>query len=296
MIDEALCEFRDKANSRLLQAIEVIKLIWHHRNQCIVLVTYDPMFVPLVRLFGKNILLFEHNTTPLSNWSKHGLWQKLFFGNLNRMAQFRGQYKKLREQGAQVTYIGSPLLNENFSASSSQKDEHPLVFIVPSYRANISDLNRFPNIFHGPKVLVKKGAEQGSTLPDASRFDVEFVDRLEFQKNNRKIDAVVVTVQSRIRGTGWFNDAISNSTPIIVTNSKAATLLKETFPGYPFVDAELMMGDLEDLRDTLVEIRLFNSSNYIEKHNSALNDRFTDLCKSLNLEFELVCEIGESCR
>jgi len=91
VIPEANCVLLEYSPSRALQALNILRIVWRNRKKCIVLLTYDSLFLPIILLTKKNIIVYEHNTTPDYGISKHLIWQSIMFNWVHRMAQYPSQ-------------------------------------------------------------------------------------------------------------------------------------------------------------------------------------------------------------
>lgn len=286
IVPEIECLFIARCNGRVRRAIKILNLIRTNKRESIVFLTYDSFFLPFISFLKKNLLVFEHNTTPTDGWSKLRLWQKLFFGRVHRMAQFSAQYDQLLRIRNNTTYIGSPLMPVKDLKCAENKLSEPPIFIVPSYRRVISELDRYADLLAGSTILVKRtiGALP-SDIQSSRQFAVRYMDRIDFCHDGRKADAVIITIQSRFRGTGWFNDSISNRIPIIITSPDTKVLFMETFTGYPFVSLDRIKTQYE-LRQLLDQVQCFDSEGYINSHNAHLCARFHAMCTTLNIKIE----------
>lgn len=286
VIPEVECLLMSPCSGRVSQALRILKLVWKNRRESIALLTYDPLFVPIASMLKKDLLVFEHNTTPRKGLSKHLVWQVLFFGRIRRMAQFPAQHDRLLRIGNNTTYIGSPILPMKSLVETKKKPSMPFLFIAPSFRAVISELNRYDNLLGGATILVKKAVGTMSIeTQNHQNFAIQYHDRIEFCHEGRRVDAVIITVQSRLRGTGWFNDSISNRTPIIITNPNTKVLFEESFPGYPFIALD-NVEDSDQLEHLLDQVRIFDSMAYANSHNSHIRARFLDMCAALAIQAE----------
>jgi hypothetical protein len=286
IIPEVKCLLMTPVNGRLRHALRILRYIWENRKKPVILLSYDPLFAPFASIFKKDILVFEHNTTPQNGLSKHLVWQKLFFGRVRRMAQFPAQYARLLKIGNNATYIGSPILPMKISAQKKRAPSTPYMFLAPSYRANILELERYSELLNGAMILTKKSVGVTSTeVHSVSNLAIQYMDRVEFCHDGRMVDAVIITVQSRVRGTGWFNDSISNQTPIVIIDPDTEALFMETFPGYPFIS----LGGIENpvqFEQLLEQVRRFDSMTYAKSHNALIRARFFDMCDELSIRVE----------
>lgn len=286
IIPEIKCLMMAPSAGRVRHALKVLRFIWQNRKGPIVLLSYDPLFIPFASIIKKQVLVFEHNTTPDNGFSKHLVWQKLFFGCVRRMGQFPSQYDRLLRIGNNATYIGSPIMPMKISAHARKLPSSPYLFLAPSYRANILELEKYSELLTGATILAKKTVGATSTAVNSvHNLAIQYLDRIEFCHNGCMVDAVIITVKSRVRGTGWFNDSISNQTPIIIIDPDTKALFEETFPGYPYIWLECIT-DSAQLEQLLDKVRRFDSLAYIKSHNARIRSRFLDMCAELSLKVE----------
>jgi hypothetical protein len=162
----------------------------------------------------------------------------------------------------------------------------PLVFIAPSYRVVISEIDRYADLLAGSTIFVKLTNTTPSSESQSFRqFIIRYQDDIKFCQDGYIADGTIVTIQSRLRGSGWFNDSISNGVPIIITNVETKLLFEETFPEYPFVSLECI-NNPKQLRQSLKKVRCFDSEAYIVSHNARLRARFHDMCTTIAIETE----------
>jgi hypothetical protein len=276
VINQVECQYIDMKSSRIYRTLEVVKLCWRHKKEKIVFVTYDPLFLPIFLIFKLDLIVYEHNTVPEKiNINKHVIWQRLLFWKVKRMAQFKGQVSVLKALKQNVCFVGSPILPPN--QEYKVKGIKCKYYIAPSYRANLDNIETIiPFLEKNKKIVVKTAVWKSSNIKSKHITHIEHID-LDGDYTN--ICGVIITVTSRTRGTGWFNDAITFGLPIIVANKEAVTLFIENFPGYPFIDVSCPITK-ESLSSKLLEIREFNSQIYIEKHNSNFKKNFLQFCYS----------------
>ena len=286
IIPEVKCLLMPLSIGRIRQALKILRFIWRNRKESIVLLSYDPLFVPFASIIKKKLLVFEHNTTPVNGFSKHLVWQKLFFGRVRRMAQFPAQYGRLLCIGNNVKYIGSPVMPVMDLEQTKRVHSSPYLFLVPSYRANILELERYSELLSGTTILAKKIVGLSSAeVHSVHNLNIHYLDRVEFFQDGRMVDGVIITVQSRVRGTGWFNDSISNKTPIIIIDQDTKALFEETFPGYPFISLDCIENQAQ-LGKMLDQIWCFDSMGYAKSHNARIRSRFFDMCAEMLINLE----------
>lgn len=279
VIPEVGCELLEAPESRLRRALYVIRLILAHRNSNILLLTYDPLLLPLALMFGGQIIVFEHNTTPEEDSWVKALWQRVLFRKVRRLAQFRGQYERLTAMGQRVTYIGSPLQQIDMKSTTRNRSN---IYAAPSYRADVELVYKYANILAGSEVLIKKLPDGKAHIEPFLGVTLSPVHRIDFHHSSGSLKAILITVDSRIRGTGWFNDAISNNIPIVVLSSKACLLFQETFPDYPFIDMANLT-ESNDLEKALKGSEDFPRFSYISKHNKIIDERFSRVIQDVNI-------------
>lgn len=285
IIPEVECILVKQEKSRLAQAIRMFMLVIKNREREILFLTYDPVFLPFVCFFKKLIVVYEHNTTPEKILSKHSIWQKLFYKKIYRLAQFPAQYEMLSCLGAKAAYVGSPLMPNGGGHKPHADYSLPFIFAAPSNRVVVDELKQFSDLLNGATILVKTGATS-TNIDSPKKYKLKQLDRIEFYLADRDIDGVIITVRSRIRGSGWFNDAICHCTPILISNENARLLFEETFPEYPYIQLEKVK-DRAHLENLMEEVSQFNSSNYVKLHNAQLRTRFINMCNYLNINCDL---------
>jgi hypothetical protein len=271
-------KFINSSCNRLLRAVDVLKIISKQKNDLpVILLTYDPLLLPLIYLFFSNIIVFEHNTTPSYGLSRHYIWQRLFFRNVTRMAQYPSQFIRLKMMNSKVFYIGSPLSSEAQEHVNS-KSACPHLFIMPSYRANIAELIRYSDILFRSIILVKSIHKNKNLINESIRnIEIRFLERIELLYKGRIADGGIITVQSSLRGTGWFNDLIADRIPILITSLDTKKLFEETFPKFPFIYLEEIKDRIQlniALNNILTE---YNFLSLIKSHNDLIKKRFFNM-------------------
>lgn len=266
------CTVLSDCGGRLARFLSVLRVCVQNRHSRVILLTYDPILLPLVTMLGNVVGVYEHNTTPeRASLSKHVVWQRLFLRRVVRFAQFPPQLRILQALGQKGVYIGSPIIPPAaLEAGLAAKDGLPGVYIVPSYRASLGDLQVVAPLVAGQKVLAKK-VGVGDHI-SVHGLELEMIDYFDLKKYRAGILGIIVTVQSRIRATGWYNDAIAMGLPIIITNSNARELFEEIFPGYPYVNA-LEFSDAEAFEARRRIVASFDSQQYVIEHNRRIGQR-----------------------
>jgi len=256
---------------RLARAMQVFRICWRHRRDKIFLLSYDPVLVPFLQLYCRRLYVYEHNTTPEgATYIRHALWQRLFYHRILRFAQFPGQHTVLRELGQQSVYLGSPL-SEDLSDVSRHT---PRLFLAPSARARMTELARVARFLDGAEVVMRQlhYSEEGPETP-RSEVNIRLVTWIDFQALLPEIRAIIITIESRIRGSGWFHEAFVFGVPLIITHPDMCALFEETYPGYPYVRLDSVRSP-EELETALGRAEAIDRSTYAITHNSAIRARF----------------------
>lgn len=258
---------------RIRRAWEVFRICWVYRHHSVFFLTYDPVFVVPLRLFCSRLFVYEHNTTPeCPGFSKHAVWQRLFCRNLIRLAQFPSQMEVLVRLKQNCVYVGSPLKREPSRTNSSKST----AFLAPSYRFQPDELLKVKHILGNQEVLIKRGALSGeSILSLRTELRVTPLDWIDLAEILPRTIAIVITISSNTRGTGWFNEAIRFGVPLVITNRDVQEIFRKTFPKYPFVDPSKVRSAIE-FDALLRSIRAFPHDKYIDDYNRDLRARFID--------------------
>ena len=271
VINQVQCQhIDDTKSSRFFRMLKVLQLCWRHRKEKIVFVTYDPLFLPILLIFKLDLFVYEHNTVPEKiNINKHAIWQRFLFCRVKRMAQFKGQFDNLKSLKQNVNFVGSAINPSHKKYKTrGQKNKY---YIAPSLRANLNNIEKIiPFLSDSKKIVVKTAVWKSHNVK--SKF-ITYVDHIDLDGGYKNICGVIISITSRIRGSGWFNDAITFGLPIIIIDKAAVTLFRENFPEYPFVDASCSKIK-KNLSSKLLAIRKFNSKIYIKKHNSNFKKNF----------------------
>lgn len=281
---ELICPGQDNVlvrcgGNRFMRALKVLRICWRNRSNSLLLLTYDPLFAPLLQLCCRRLYVFEHNTTPEhAGLSKHAIWQRLFCRNLIRLAQFPNQMDVLGKLGQRCFYFGSPLRKENTKHIAGKRT----VFLAPSWRFQANELLKVTNILGKREVLIKRGSLSVSDLNTLKKeLNITPLDWIDLDGNVPRTIAIIVTITSTTRGSGWFNEAIRYGIPLIITNRDVQIIFNKTFPQYPFIDPEKVKSSSE-LDSQLQEIRNFPHERYVEDYNKELHARFESLRSALD--------------
>jgi len=272
------CRLVNDSGNRVSRALHVFRICAKWRRARIIFLTFDPLFLPLLSLMKIPLAVFEHNTTPDAlPFNKHAIWQSLFMRRINRFAQYPGQYNRLKELKQKCFYIGSPLLKCKKKPSGRNDVGY---YVLASYRISFEQVRVVSPFLRGAEIAVKSKVLRSQGIPVDVGATFRPVDFIDLDEPNSQILGIIVTVQSRIRGSGWFNDAISRGIPIIITNADAATLFEETFPRFPYVN----MVECVDQQSFDSKLRIcasFVPDACIRMHNDNLRARFTQSLKSI---------------
>ena len=266
VIPEVKCIFQESSNSRLGRAIDVFKLILIYRKSRIILLTYDHLWLPFILPFIPNLAAFEHNTTPEKGLWLKAFWHKYVLKKVTRLAQFPGQYKRLKELSLDAHYIGSPI--QIINVGKSKRTLAQGFFTAPTIGANFNFILSKRHSFLGESIILKKNCsdEQDEFSLGGVRF--KLVERIDIDSSTLK--GIIVTTNSDIRGSGWFNEAIAHNIPIVILDHKSELMFNATFPRYPFYGE----GEL----NLLVEHYLFHDSAsnmlYCTQNNGKFRKRF----------------------
>ena len=273
LIKNINCVVKKSKNNRFWRLLDVINICKSIRNKPIFFLTYDPIFLPLIWLFTKKIYTYEHNTVPEKIINKHAIFQFIFFKKITRYAQFKGQRNFLLKLKQNVIYLGSPLLNLKLG----EKKTLDKYFIHPNTKA---DLNLyFPkkklHIFNNYKIYCKNILLNKKLIQKNYLKKIFFVKHIKLDGYEQNILGIIISTNSYIRGSGWFNEAISRNIPIIILNKKTRKLFIETFPNYPHIFLDNIKND-SHLKNEIKKIKQFKSKKYLIKHNR----KFRDLLES----------------
>lgn len=266
VIPEVKCIFKESSSSRFGRAIDVFKLILLYRKSRIVLLTYDHLWLPFILPFTRNLAVFEHNTTPEKDLWLKALWHKYVLKKVLRMAQFPGQHKRLKDLSLDAHYIGSPI--QLINVGESKRALAPGFFTAPTIGNNVNLILSKGQFFQGESVIMKKNSSDERDEFSLGGVQFKLVERVDIDSSNLK--GIIVTTNSDIRGSGWFNEAIAHNIPIVIIDHKSELMFNATFPGYPFYrEAELKL--LEE------HYRSHDSASnmvYCKKHNEKFRNRF----------------------
>lgn len=283
MIPEVRCLYLKSSDNRFGRLLSIIRLIRTLKNKKILFLTYDPLLLPIITLFKRELYVYEHNTTPEYGLSKHFLFQKLFFSRrIVRLCQYLPQLERLSEITSSAVYLGSPvrLFKKHIFGEPDSAWAPTGVHLAPSYRADLSAIEKFSELFKETTIIAKNAVAYTINNSSHDKIKWKFLKRVDFIYEGLEVDSVLVSVSSSLRGTGWFNDAIGYNVPIIIFNKDTKSLFTETFPGFPFVFVDSSLTKKEML-SMLENIRKYDVASYVIENNSLISDRFTKaLCRN----------------
>ncbi len=267
-IHEGRICYRNVGSGRLFRAMDVVRLCRSLRGKTVFFLTYDPFFLPLLQFLNIGIAVYEHNTTPEPpRFWKHAAWQTVFLRRFTRLAQFPGQFDVLRSLGQRVIFVGSPL-----PPAVSMKNHSPTIYLAPSDRVVPSELLKLAPFIQGVHVVVRShGFSRESLALLKQQLPLEVVDYIDVDVTFPLCKAIIIAIDSAIRGSGWFNDAIRYGIPIIITSPNVQELFERTFPGYPYIKCQDISSP-EDLNYRLEQTKYFDRFSYISSHNANLGE------------------------
>ena len=262
------------SRSRFSRFLAVFMLHWRHRYERILLLTYDPVLVIFLQFFSGQIIVLEHNTTPEKiPFSKHAVWQRLFFHSITRLSQYPTQHDRLKDLGQDSHYFGSPL---EYQGRVGAEEGSGKVFLAMSARVNADQLLNFASLVGDAQVVVKRSALSEEDLQRAgTKLNLVPLSWLDMKEWMPRAIALIVTVSSCIRGSGWFNEGIKHQVPLVITDSGAGAIFERTFPAYPFVEPSEVKTS-EQLRESLRKIEQFDGKQYVDEYNASMRKRFED--------------------
>ena len=235
-------------------------LCFSHRQSKIILLTYDPIFAPILQLFCPHLHVFEHNTVPEVWQRKHYLWQRLFFHRINRLAQSPGQLTVLKKMGQKSRYIGSPL-KEAPSCERETKTERRNIF-VPAARLSESDFQKFLKVGTNKNLVIKKESLSNTLYKECKKScDTIEVEWFDMDYIEATACSFIISYASKTRVSGWFNQAIRLKLIPIILNPETASLFEATFPDYPHIGLD-MFHSRDELDEQLSSLRGLLKNDY----------------------------------
>jgi hypothetical protein len=265
----------ERENSRLKSALKVLSLI-RETEQSVLLITYDPLLILLLKPVSNRVYLYEHNTVPESFLSKHALLQWVFLRKFTRLTQYPIQIEPLQRLAQDAIYIGSPLNHPTSRTVSNPKNSLSHVILAPGSRANVNALNAFEDILINFFIYAKASEK----IPEltGTKLTINYQNYLNFptNKNNWKVDAIIISSEGKYRGSGWFNDALSAGVPIIITSSDNKRIFNETFGKCNYIDL-CKIDSYHTLKEKLLSEEYIFSPKDIIEHNKKIKIRLRNL-------------------
>lgn len=256
---------------RFARALKVFKLCWKSRLKPIFLLSYDPILIPIIQIFCKNIFVFEHNTTPEGKrYFKHALWQRMFFWRIMRFAQFSSQYKMLKHLHQKCIFLGSPLRK----CPEIGARNNPTIYMAPSDRLTAEELYKVQKLIGADEVIIRKSSfNENDIKAMKQKVNILPVSYIPFEEIIHKLKAIIIAVPSDLRGSGWFSEGIMHDIPIIITDEGMQKLFEETYPDYPYINPN-RIHSTEELEEAINIINNFSQGQYIRNHNSKFKNIF----------------------
>ena len=232
--------------------------------------TYDHLCIIPLLLFKKNIFAFEHNTTPYGHEKIKSIIQKIFLKKLNRFCQFPQQHERLLEIRQKSYYIGSPLLKINHT----KNNENPKCIIVPSNRVNRNSLKVINDCAKNYNIVIRNSALKSAKINKKDlNPSIEVVEWLDIENKHSNIEGILIATDDDLRGSGWFNEAISRGVCILFIYENMSNIFASTFPNYKF----RLVKNAEDVQKGICEFEKFsdkNQDNLIVSYNNKLLERY----------------------
>ncbi len=259
-------------SNRFLRALLVFKICWKHRHSRLIFASYDDLFIPFIQLYVKKIFCYEHNTTPdYIVRNKHAIWQRLTFRKITRLCQSKSQLDILREMGQKSFWLGLPISK---TVNLTQESEEP-VFIFCSEQFSDQEAKSVIPYLYG-RILAKKSLDLSKKISFPENLKVDLVDSILIPSDFLNVQAFVIALNSSVRGTGWYNEAIVYGIPLIITSAGQQHVFETTYPEYPFIKGNALKSS-EDLMKQIVEIKKFDNANYVKKYTKDLQFRLENL-------------------
>ena len=254
------CIIKNNYISRVRLALSVYGVCWKNRHNTILFMSYDDIFLPIVQLFVKTIFCYEHNTTPEKVWgNKHAAWQRFTFFNIKRLCQSKSQCRILTQMGQKPIWLGLPV-----SAPVDHKtiDNIP-TFIFVSEQMSLHEAKKLIPVLYG-KVIAKTDTKLFDNLK-SDRFSVELTDKISIPRHFLSAQALVIALESSVRGTGWYNEAICYGIPLIITSKGQQEVFETTYPGYPYIKGDEVVS-VESLKEKIFVLKEFDNKSYIKNY------------------------------
>lgn len=117
---------------------------------------------------------------------------------------------------------------------------------------------------------------------NASNLDssTSIVDWFDIQNKHANIKSIFIATDDSIRGSGWFNEAISRGIPILFLKKNMSEVFSRTFPGYNYK----LIQSVKDFDIAIKDLKILNSSEsrlIIESFNNDFQKRFNSITSIL---------------
>jgi hypothetical protein len=255
--------------NRIIRFFSVIKICIDNYEKKIFFLTYDSILIVFLQLFFKSIRVYEHNTTPEHTYDKHYFYQKIFYRNIIRFAQYKSQVPILKTINDKQYFVGSPIAKMRMPERTKEKN----LIVIPGTRIDPSAILKILPFLEEYDILIKNHSrtDEVNKIYEES-INVKITDYIDLTDFINRALAVVITNRSGVRGSGWYSEAISRGIPIIITGMLARSLFIQTYKGYPFLSSEDLF-DKKNMMNKLEKVKNFNNCNYIKTHNSRILKR-----------------------
>ena len=256
---------------RFRQFLRIVGYCFKNRNSVFLFLTYDPLLLPVISIFCKSVMVVEHNTTPECNaFSKHAVWQRLTFCGVLRLAQYKQQYARLIQLGQRVSYLGSPINSFDISNNISK----PNIIFIGSRHLTWDEVNEISKKFNQPKLVLRQKTRIDVCLRShISDFDIEFKVRVDLDYIKNFVKAIYVNFDTQVRGSGWFNDAISMNIPLVLGSRNTKEIFNRNFPYHDFFDLNSSENLDNWVAKTFIQSTVYKSR--VQKHNRLIRKRFS---------------------
>jgi len=113
--------------------------------------------------------------------------------------------------------------------------------------------------------LVKKSIKDFNELNIPMEIKVYRKEKINIPEDFNNAEALIIAINSNIRGTGWYIEALKYGVPIIITSKKQAKVFESTYPGYPFISTD-DINSKSCLKDRIRVLREFDNQTYVENY------------------------------
>lgn len=258
--------FISSGSGRIKRFFEVFKIVWKNKENRLVLITYDPLFVPFILFLKRKIFCFEHNTVPeRPRYYKHAIWQFIFTRRLIRMTTSKEQIKTLLNLRQNAKYVGVPLSADlKYRAKLSLNPKK--TFLIPSYRTQDRDLLNIKDLINGAEIIVKKDIDLSDhiiNLLDLKKISLDYID---LEENSKNIMGVLISGQSEIRLSGWISESISHGLTIISCSKNIDSMIANNYPNFRYISSSgnTSINALISICDTNIKFNL----DLVASHNA----------------------------